>query len=243
MLVVVFGGNMIWVNCCHKEKYTSVKNNLVKYHNVLEISPYELLLTMTGYELIFIEIENSQSNGFKLLRIIKQHYPIVKIVIVYHDLDSELAIVALRAGAEDILVASANRQKIDSCLSRLHTHKEEIVIDDDISQRERSILPALSIIDNDISAPLREEELAKACDFSATYFSRLFHTTMGVTLKQYIIQKRLDLACGLLSSDHEKIASVATSAGFKDVSYFSRVFKKHIGCSPGKFRSNNYKES
>ena len=70
MLVVVFGGNMIWVNCCHKEKYTSVKNNLVKYHNVLEISPYELLLTMTGYELIFIEIENSQSNGFKLLRII-----------------------------------------------------------------------------------------------------------------------------------------------------------------------------
>ncbi len=46
------------------------------------------------------------------LRIIKQRYPTVKIVIVYHELDSELAIVALRAGAEDILIASANRQNL-----------------------------------------------------------------------------------------------------------------------------------
>ncbi len=165
---------MIWVNCCYKEKYTSVKNNLVKYHNVLEVSPYELLLTMTGYELIFIEIENSQSNGFKLLRIIKQRYPTVKIVIVYHELDSELAIVALRAGAEDILVASANRQKLDSCLSRLHTHKEDIVIDDDISQRERSIFWQLSIIDNDISAPLREEGLLKPVIFQQHIFPVYF---------------------------------------------------------------------
>ncbi|KJG07829.1 AraC family transcriptional regulator [Photobacterium angustum] len=233
---------MIWVNCCHKEKNTSTKDILLQYHNLVDVSPFEILSTMTGFELIFIEIQDSQSNGFKLLRTIKQRFPDVKIVIVYHDLDAELAVSALRAGAEDILSSNTIRQKVDACLTRLHTHDDNMINVEDISQRELSILPALTIIDKDISAPLREEELASACQFSSTYFSRLFHNIMGVTLKQYIIKKRLDLACGLLSSDQEKISAVASSAGFKDVSYFSRVFKKHIGCSPGEFRASRQKK-
>lgn len=62
---------------------------------------------------------------------------------------------------------------------------------------------------------------------------------MGVTLKQYIIKKRLDMACGLLSADKEKIAVIALTTGFKDVSYFSRVFKKHLGCSQENFVLEN----
>lgn len=130
---------------------------------------------------------------------------------------------------------NSNRQQLDECFTRLHTHTINVE-SSGYEQRELSIKPALIIIDQNISAPLREEDLANACQYSPTYFSRLFHNVMGVTLKQYIIKKRLDLACGLLTSDREKISSVATSAGFKDVSYFSRVFKKHIGCSPGEFR-------
>ncbi|MGF1723968.1 helix-turn-helix domain-containing protein [Photobacterium nomapromontoriensis] len=209
-------------------------------HDVVDVSPFELLSTMTGQELIFLEVIDSTSNGFELLRAVKCRFPQTKVVVVYHRLDADLALNVLRAGGEDVIAANANKQDIDSCLSRLHTHNVNVEPVQGGEQRELSIRPALKIIDENISAPLREEDLANACQYSPTYFSRLFHNVMGVTLKQYIIKKRLDLACGLLSSDREKISQIAHSTGFKDVSYFSRVFKKHMGCSPGEFRMRKH---
>jgi AraC-like DNA-binding protein len=88
-----------------------------------------------------------------------------------------------------------------------------------------------------------ECHVAKACQYSPTYFSRLFHSVMGKTLKQYIIQKRLNLACGLLVSERDKISNIASASGFNDVSYFSRVFKKYMGCSPGEYRINQGRSS
>ncbi|EAS45121.1 DNA-binding response regulator [Photobacterium profundum] len=226
---------MIWVSCNHHNKHIEAKENLKHFHSVVDVSPFEILSTMTGHELIFLEVKNSSSEGFELLRAVKQRHAATKVVIVYHELDADLALNVLRAGGDDVISVNSNRQQLDECFTRLHTHTVNVE-SGAYEQRELSIKPALIIIDQNISAPLREEDLANACQYSPTYFSRLFHNVMGVTLKQYIIKKRLDLACGLLISDREKISSVATSAGFKDVSYFSRVFKKHIGCSPGEFR-------
>lgn len=231
---------MIWVSCSHHDKTAEARENLKQSHNVVDVSPFELLSTMTGQELIFLEVVDSSSEGFELLRSIKSRFTQAKVVVVYHSLDANLALNVLRAGGEDVLPANATRQELDECFSRLHTHQVESEADTGFEHRELSIRPALKIIDENISAPLREEDLANACHYSPTYFSRLFHSIMGVTLKQYIIKKRLDLACGLLSSDREKISQIANSAGFKDVSYFSRVFKKHMGCSPGEFRMRKH---
>ena len=231
---------MIWVSCSHFDKVAEAKENLKMSHDVVDVSPFELLSTMTGQELIFLEVIDSTSNGFELLQSVKSRFPQTKVVVVYHSLDADLALNVLRAGGEDVIAANATKQEIDACFSRLHTHNVVAEPVQGFEQRELSIRPALKIIDENISSPLREEDLANACHYSPTYFSRLFHNVMGVTLKQYIIKKRLDLACGLLSSDREKISQIAHSAGFKDVSYFSRVFKKHMGCSPGEFRMRKH---
>ncbi|GAB6262440.1 AraC family transcriptional regulator [Photobacterium sp. CCB-ST2H9] len=231
---------MIWVSSSHHDKQVEAKENLKLSHKVVEISPYELLSSMTGQELVFLEVIDSTSEGFELLRAVKTRFPAAKVVVVYHNLDGNLALNVLRAGGEDVLPANASRQELEECFSRLHTHNIEADIEPGFENREMSIRPALKIIDENLSSPLREEDLANACQYSPTYFSRLFHSIMGVTLKQYIIKKRLDLACGLLSSDREKISQIANSAGFKDVSYFSRVFKKHMGCSPGEFRMRKH---
>ncbi|SPY29461.1 response regulator [Photobacterium damselae] len=71
---------------------------------------------MTGKELVFLEIKDSSSDGFTLLKAIRNRYPSTKVIVVYHKLDSELALNVLRAGGEDILPASSNRQQLESCL-------------------------------------------------------------------------------------------------------------------------------
>ena len=228
---------VIWVTSCSQCGLSKAKSNLLQSHRVLDVSPYEVLSMMTGKELIFLEVKNAESDGFQLLRTIKQRFPDVKVVVVYHELDSELALTVLRAGGDDLISVTATTKDLDESFMRLNghqiTHSTTSIV---LEHRESSILPALKLIDENLSAPLREDDLAQACQYSPTYFSRLFHNIMGQTLKQYIIHKRLDLACGLLVSDREKISNIAAAAGFNDVSYFSRVFKKYMGCSPGEYR-------
>ena len=66
---------MIWVSCCHQDKQTEAKENLKLFHSVVDVSPFELLSTMTGHELIFLEVVNSSSEGFELLQAVKNRFP------------------------------------------------------------------------------------------------------------------------------------------------------------------------
>ncbi len=234
---------MIWVSCCSQNTAPKVKSHLMSQHSVSEVSPYEVLSVLSHQDLVFLEVKNAASEGFELLLVIKQRFPSVKVIVVYHDLDAALALTVLRNGGDDVLSAHATPQDLEECFARLASYRVQRPANVILDHKESSLLPALKLIDEQLSSPLREEELAKACQYSPTYFSRLFHSVMGKTLKQYIIQKRLSLACGLLVSERDKISNIASASGFNDVSYFSRVFKKYMGCSPGEYRINQGRSS
>ncbi len=87
---------MIWVSCSHYDKMAEARENLKLSHSVVDVSPFELLSTMTGQELIFLEVVDSSSEGFELLRSIKSRFPLAKVVVVYHSLDANLALNVLR---------------------------------------------------------------------------------------------------------------------------------------------------
>lgn len=78
------------------------------------------------------------------------------------------------------------------------------------------------------------EAIAKSgyCDDHAR---RIFTREMGKTPLEYLTDIRIDHAKKLLSENSRlnySIAEIALSSGYSDISYFSRVFKKHTGMSP-----------
>ncbi len=104
-----------------------------------------------------------------------------------------------------------------------------------------AIRPALDYIASNIAKAIKEEELASYCHYSVTYFSRLFRRLMGESCWSYIMNERVKLACKILLKDrHVKIISIAYQCGFRDVSYFSRVFKKHMSLSPTAYRRSHH---
>ncbi len=88
----------------------------------------------------------------------------------------------------------------------------------------------------------RKFALAKIADVagvSPNYLCRLFKKHTGKTLFEYVVDKRLQLAMYRLRFTRDKIVAVAFDAGFDDISFFNRNFKKVVGRSPGQYRNES----
>ncbi|MBB3110731.1 two-component system response regulator YesN [Paenibacillus phyllosphaerae] len=71
---------------------------------------------------------------------------------------------------------------------------------------------------------------------SREYISRKFKQVMNENISDYVTRIRIDRAKSLLLAPQLKISQIAEKVGFQDEKYFSKVFKKQTGCSPGEYR-------
>lgn len=83
---------------------------------------------------------------------------------------------------------------------------------------------------------ITQEEVAKFCNFSTYYFSRLFHEYTGETFSSYVTRQRIRAAKKLLGNETIPITDVAYLAGFQSISNFNKVFKASMNCSPMQYR-------
>ena len=62
---------------------------------------------------------------------------------------------------------------------------------------------------------------------------------MGCSPMRYVMRKRLDHACELLRSTDMSVARVGAQVGYADACFFSKIFKKELGCVPSAYRSGD----
>ncbi len=77
------------------------------------------------------------------------------------------------------------------------------------------------------------EKLAHMFGYSYSSFRKQFKKESGKSPLEYLIDLRMDRAASLLSSGQYTVSEVAYMVGYEDRSYFSRIFRKHKGCTPG----------
>jgi len=81
------------------------------------------------------------------------------------------------------------------------------------------------------------EEIATRCGASSRYLRREFRACMGLGISDYLLELRLRKARTLLAEESATVLKVALESGFESSQYFSRVFRKSLGISPGEFRA------
>ncbi len=102
----------------------------------------------------------------------------------------------------------------------------------------KSIKQVAAFILTNLGAELNISLLAQLVNLSPPYLSSLFKKDTGMTLSEFITQKRMDCAMNLLSRSGMQIQEIALYLGYQDPSYFSRVFHKQTGITPQQYRSN-----
>ena len=94
------------------------------------------------------------------------------------------------------------------------------------------------IIRNYANPDFALDEAIRVLPFHYDYLRKLFRKEMGITPLEYLTKMRMKKAETMLGAMWTKdysVAEIAQMCGFDDALYFSRVFKKHFGCSPSAY--------
>lgn len=80
--------------------------------------------------------------------------------------------------------------------------------------------------------PIFLADVAGNVHISPEYFSRLFREVTGETFSNYLVKLRLSKARELLVNTKMKISEVGKKVGFNSPSYFTKTYRKYMGCCP-----------
>lgn len=83
--------------------------------------------------------------------------------------------------------------------------------------------------------------IADAVGVSPTYFSAVFKQVNGVTLWEYINEKRIETAMQIFDSKSgDNVLDVALQCGFNNTAHFNKMFRKYTGRTPSEYRKHGY---
>ncbi len=93
-----------------------------------------------------------------------------------------------------------------------------------------------SYIKEHLAEKLTLDQAAEQVYLSKSYFCRILKDELGCTFTEYVNRLRIERSKIYLRESTMPIAEIACAVGFDDQSYFTRIFKRHVGTSPGKYR-------
>lgn len=79
--------------------------------------------------------------------------------------------------------------------------------------------------------------LAREAGVHPAHLAREFRRHYGCSVGEYQRRLRVEHACSLLLAPEARLTDVAAAAGFSDQSHFTRLFKRHKGVPPARYRA------
>ena len=99
-----------------------------------------------------------------------------------------------------------------------------------------AVRQAAAFISEHYRSRITVKDVAAACGYSEFYTMKLFARCTGSSCVDYLNNVRLTAAAATLCSGG-KIADAARDAGFNNISYFNKQFKRLFGKTPGQYRN------
>lgn len=97
----------------------------------------------------------------------------------------------------------------------------------------------ISYVHNNFRKPISLKTVAELVHFSPNYLSKIFHSSMKVTFKDYVQNLRISFAYKLILTTDLSITNVCYESGFGSLSNFINEFKKAYHISPSELRKKH----
>ena len=111
------------------------------------------------------------------------------------------------------------------------------------NEKNQLLKEIIRYIDKKYSEEITLKEIAGHFNMSYKYFCRFFKKNFNKTFIEYLNEVRIENAIHLFTKNNLTVTEIAISCGFSNMSYFTRTFKKIIGCTPSQFKNKNFTET
>ncbi len=151
----------------------------------------------------------------------------------------ELRCTARGVGEVDLerLCEAESYLKIEECVEALWPVLEKLcALVGEQGPYQELMLQAVYYIKLHYAEDLALTDVARYANVNPNYLSGAFQKEMGVSLREYITGERMKAAKALLAQGELRVADVAEGVGVHDVKYFSRLFKRAVGMTPGEYK-------
>lgn len=114
-------------------------------------------------------------------------------------------------------------QKVTDCFSS----------DRQTTTNEKKIVEKIEwYVEDNLDQSIGVGDVAAALFMNPDYLSRLFKNEKGISLKEYILQQKMQSAQILLRTTSLPVSIIASKLGYDNFSHFSQVYRKKMGISP-----------
>jgi len=225
----------------------------LQYGDLVITNPFEIhkpaLQSEQTYERIVIQFDSSKLRAFStpqfdLLscffdrvrgeqnKISLRESQLAELMELFHKFEE---IENAHADAKDILLLSYMIELL-VCINQIYQIQPEQSDITDQLHIHPQLGKVLSYIDSNLDSDLSLACLEQKFYINRCYLSKLFKNSTGRNLHEYIIFKRISKAKKLLS-EGVSVTDACSHCGFNDYSNFLKMFKKTVGMSPGRYKS------
>ncbi len=143
-------------------------------------------------------------------------------------------------------------QKVDICTTTQQISQLHSAMSADYAERmkkirksqifSKQIIRCVDYIYNNLHKRIFISDLAQYTGLNSSYLSKLFKKETGMTVTEYIQNKKIETAKNMLKYSKYLTSQIATILAFPNQSYFVEVFKKKVGMTPKKYQDMYFRE-
>ncbi|MEE1115154.1 MAG: AraC family transcriptional regulator [Eubacterium sp.] len=212
-------GSVVLINCMEHHRYACMKGEDWVFTWLHFNGP-----TALGY------YEEILRSGFRTFRDSKEA-----------EIGSLMRDILARTGDRDLSTEAVLSQQIVSLLTLLLTQSMDSGGEGTAGALRHAspyVSKAVKICEHRFAEPLSLDEIAAEVGISKFYLAREFTRCIGMPLNEYLITARLNYAKEQLRYTGRPVADIAVDAGFRQVSHFISLFKKHEKTTPLQYRNH-----
>jgi len=105
-------------------------------------------------------------------------------------------------------------------------------------RQEERISKAFQYLNQNLTGPISQAEIARSVRLSSAAFSRLFKSTTGKCFMEVVKELRIAQACRLLTETSRTVSEIAYECGYETLSHFNCQFRSVMKMTPSKYRRN-----
>ena len=204
-------------------------------------------------DIVICDIRMPKLDGMSYLSKLREAQNEVSVIFLSAYSDFAYTQKAIRLGAADYLLKpfedSELVETLQSIKNKIEKKRQSVSIVDESDvltyevgqngKQSKYVLDALDYMNQHYGdSKLTVTHIATSLNLSEGHLSHLFKKETGYTINNYLTRYRIQSAMKLLQNYHYKVYEVGEMVGYKDMTYFSSLFKKIVGVTPSAYQQH-----